>query len=42
MVWKFYKSIFLTVVEMKEIVGFNMAKNSCGLTKAAHLALREK
>ena len=33
MVWRFHRSIFLMVVEMKEMVGFNMGEDSYGLTK---------
>ena len=33
MVWRFHRSIFLMVVEMKEMVSFDMGEDSCGLTK---------
>ena len=39
MVWRFHISIFSTVVEMKEMVGFDMGEDSSGLSKAAHHVL---
>ena len=37
MLWRFYKSTFLIVVDMKEMVGFDMGEDSCGLTKVARV-----
>ena len=36
MVWRFHTSIFLMVMEMKDMVGFDLGEDSCGLSKAAH------
>ena len=30
MVWRFHTSIFLMVVEIMDIVGFDMGEDSCG------------
>ena len=39
MVWRFHRSIFSMVVEMKEMVGFDMGEDSCGLTNVARYVL---
>ena len=39
MVWRFHRSIFSMVVEMKELVSFDMGEDSCGLTKVGHHVL---